>query len=158
MKEQTYFLTVKVFFGLTPQPLPPHSSLGRAVRIFQGTHQIAKVSWGARPWVGFLSRATSVGRCGVSCGSWPPLFWVIFHSSHFQEGNKDSRMSRLSLRGLGLQGFSWPRRYPRVMVPPSAPPSASQGLPVCSHLSTVDSHQQPRLCQPGKLRPVHHQA
>lgn len=40
-------------------------------------------------------------------GSWPPLFWVVFQSSQFQEGNKESSTSRLNPGDLGLQGLSW---------------------------------------------------
>ena len=42
-------------------------------------------------------------RFGDPHGFWPLLFWVIFHSSHFWEGNKESCMYRLSPWDLGLQ-------------------------------------------------------
>lgn len=62
---------------------------------------------------GVLEQGHLGNRCGLEApGSWPPLFWVIFHSSHFREGNKEPCVSGLSLRDLGLQGLSWPGQPP----------------------------------------------
>lgn len=74
---------------------------------------MAKASWRARPWMGSWAGPLQEGRCGLESPTAPGHpFWVIFHSSYFQEGNKESWVSRLSLRDLGLQASLGPGHPP----------------------------------------------
>lgn len=88
---------------------------GLCIRM-QGAVPPQKFIWRARPQ-GSLGRTTwETDVVWRSPGTWPSLFWVIFHRSHFREGNKEPCVSSLSPRDLGLQGLSWPGQHPPSKV------------------------------------------